>query len=77
MFNGPYYFKRNEKGVITEACCDEGDLQTLFHIEVDRLNEKAERQALKEELEQVLRDVDLVVNDWEPMQSKMTEIAGS
>ncbi|UTV29149.1 NAD-glutamate dehydrogenase [Photobacterium atrarenae] len=74
MLNGPYYFKRNELGAITEACGQNGDLQTLFHIEVDRLNDKAEMKALKEELEQVLQDVDLVVNDWHAMQGKMQEI---
>ncbi|MGR5149697.1 NAD-glutamate dehydrogenase [Photobacterium alginatilyticum] len=74
MLNGPYFFKRNESGAISEACGKDGDLQTLFHIEVDRLNEKAEMKALKEELEQVLQDVDLVVNDWQGMQSKMQGI---
>lgn len=74
MLNGPYYFKRNQKGAITEACGEEGDLQTLFHIEVDRLNQKDEMKALKQELEQVLQDVDLVVNDWQSMFAKMQQI---
>ncbi|PSW14818.1 NAD-glutamate dehydrogenase [Photobacterium sanctipauli] len=74
MLNGPYYFKRDEKGTITEACGKDGELQTLFHIEVDRLNKKDELEALKQELEQVLQDIDLVVNDWQPMQEKMQSI---
>ncbi|KKC98548.1 NAD-glutamate dehydrogenase [Photobacterium halotolerans] len=75
MFNGPYFFKRDDQGVIIEACGESGDLQTLFHIEVDRLSEKAEMDALKNELEQVLQDIELVVDDWQAMQSKMLEIA--
>ncbi|KLV06880.1 MULTISPECIES: NAD-glutamate dehydrogenase [Photobacterium] len=74
MLNGPYFFKRNAEGVITEACGKDGDLQTLFHIEVDRLNDKQELEALKQELEQVLQDVDLVVNDWQLMQAKLQSI---
>ncbi|MDX1301737.1 NAD-glutamate dehydrogenase [Photobacterium sp.] len=75
MFNGPYFFKRNKQGDIIEACGNEGDYQTLFHIEVDRLTDKAQMQALKEELENVLHDVDLVVTDWQAMKTKMEEIA--
>ncbi|MBY5946077.1 NAD-glutamate dehydrogenase [Photobacterium rosenbergii] len=74
MLNGPYFFKRNGEGTITEACGKDGDLQTLFHIEVDRLNDKKELEVLKKELEQVLEDVDLVVNDWQSMQTKMQKI---
>ncbi|WP_299018737.1 NAD-glutamate dehydrogenase [uncultured Photobacterium sp.] len=74
MLNGPYYFKRDDNGAISEACGKEGDFQTLFHIEVDRLNEKDEMKALKQELEQVLQDVDLVVNDWQLMHQQMKEI---
>ncbi|MGR5078870.1 NAD-glutamate dehydrogenase [Photobacterium swingsii] len=75
MLNGPYYFKRNESGTIVEACGTEGDFQTLFHIEVDRLTDKSEMETLKRELEQMLVDVDLVVTDWQAMQDKMQSIA--
>ncbi|MEH6533394.1 MAG: NAD-glutamate dehydrogenase [Photobacterium frigidiphilum] len=75
MLNGPYFFKRDEDGNIVEACGKEGDYQTLFHIEVDRLTSKEEMQALKKELEHVLSDIDLVVNDWQAMQDKMQDIA--
>ncbi|MGF1703417.1 NAD-glutamate dehydrogenase [Photobacterium makurazakiensis] len=74
MLNGPYYFKRDNKGAISEACGKDGDLQTLFHIEVDRLNDKQELESLKQELEQVMQDIDLVVNDWQSMQIKMQSI---
>ncbi|MGF1687873.1 NAD-glutamate dehydrogenase [Photobacterium japonica] len=71
MLNGPYYFKRNDSGTIIDACGKDGELQTLFHIEVDRLNKKQEREMLKQELELVLNDVEVVVNDWQFMQQKL------
>ncbi|KLV03775.1 NAD-glutamate dehydrogenase [Photobacterium aquae] len=74
MLNGPYYFRRDSEGNIQEACGKDGDLQTLFHIEVDRLNDKQELKTLKQELEQVLLDVNIVVNDWQSMQDKMKSI---
>ncbi len=48
-----------------------GVLQSLFHIEVDRLTSKEEMQALKEELLNILSDTRLVVNDWQPMVDKL------
>ncbi|GAL03558.1 NAD-specific glutamate dehydrogenase large form [Photobacterium aphoticum] len=74
MLNGPYYFKRDASGTIMDACGKEGDLQTLFHIEVDRLNKKQELEALKAELEHVLSDVECVVNDWQLMQNKLQDV---
>lgn len=60
-----------KKGQVTEVNGEGGVLQSLFHIEVDRLTSKEEMQALKEELLNILSDTRLVVNDWQPMVDKL------
>lgn len=75
MLNGPYRFQRDDNGQIVKACSDDGDQQTLFHIEVDRLPTKAEIAQLKRELTTLLKDITLVVRDWQPMQQKLLQIA--
>ncbi|WP_419209657.1 NAD-glutamate dehydrogenase [Photobacterium leiognathi subsp. mandapamensis] len=74
MLNGPYHFERDNKNNIIKACGDNGELQTLFHIEVDRLTKKEEMASLRDELEAVLKDIELVVADWQLMQNKMYQI---
>lgn len=74
MLNGPHRFKRDEKGNIIEVGSKEGDLQSLFHIEVDRLTSKAEMKELQKELENVMLDTQHVVQDWQPMADKLHEV---
>ncbi|EAS64631.1 NAD-glutamate dehydrogenase [Photobacterium angustum] len=77
MLNGPYCFERDKNNNIVTACGLKGNLQTLFHIEVDRLTKKNEMQLIHDELDTVLRDIDLVVHDWEPMKNEMQQIKTS
>ncbi|WP_163922989.1 NAD-glutamate dehydrogenase [Photobacterium sp. Alg240-V54] len=75
MLNGPYRFQRDNNGQIVKACSDKGEQQTLFHIEVDRLPTNAEIAQLKRELTCLLKDITLVVKDWQSMQQKLLHVA--
>lgn len=46
-------------------------MQSLFHIEIDRLNDKARMSELKDELLSVLKDTRSVVEDWHKMSDKL------
>ncbi|MCW8344440.1 NAD-glutamate dehydrogenase [Vibrio sp. ZSDZ65] len=72
--HGPTQFERDEKGQITSVNEKKGHLQSIFHIEVDRLSDKQEMTALKEELVTIFEDTSLVVNGWEPMSKKLKAI---
>lgn len=74
MLHGPTRVERDSKNKIVELNSGKGGYQSLFHIEVDRLNEKAEMKALKEELISVLIDTGLVVSDWKPMSAKLEQV---
>ncbi|MDB1123908.1 NAD-glutamate dehydrogenase [Vibrio algarum] len=74
MLNGPTQFKRNKESEISALNSGEGDYQSLFHIEVDRLNNKDEMSTLKTELIEVLTDTGLVVNDWQVMSDKLQDV---
>ncbi len=76
MLNGPHRFCRSAKGKIEKVCEETGTLLSIFHVEIDRLNNEEQMQSMKEELECVLSDVDHVVNDWQGMQDKMLEVKG-
>lgn len=70
MANAPTQIHRN-KGQVVSINDDEGEMQSLFHIEIDRVNEKARMDNLKEELIGVLKDTRLVVEDWSAMSNKL------
>ncbi|KOO12138.1 hypothetical protein AKJ18_25505, partial [Vibrio xuii] len=74
MLHGPTQIARNSEGEIAGINQGEGKLQSLFHIEVDRLSDKAAMNSLKEELLSILKDTDLVVKDWQPMVKKLEEV---
>lgn len=74
MLHGPTQIGRGDKGKITGINQGEGALQSLFHIEVDRLTDKAEMTALKEELLSILNDTELVVKDWLLMVEKLEQV---
>ncbi len=77
MLNGPHRFCRDKSGQIIKVCEDTGALLSIFHVEIDRLVDDRQMLAVKNELESVLADVDLVVNDWQAMQEKMMEVKTS
>ena len=74
MLNGPTQIDRDDKGAIKSINNGEGPLQSLFHIEVDRLSNKAEMKTLQDELLDILLDTALVVKDWKPMVNKLDQV---
>ncbi|MZI93267.1 NAD-glutamate dehydrogenase [Vibrio sp. CAIM 722] len=74
MLNGPTQIARNKRGTITSINQSKGNWHSLFHIEVDRLNTQEEMDELKNELLSMLGDTKLVVNDWQPMVSKLSQV---
>lgn len=77
MLNGPHLVAKNKKGEVTTIDENEGVKQSLFHIEVDRMCEKAQIQSLEQALLDTLNDTALIVADWQPMQSKLHELVAS
>ncbi len=74
MLHGPTQIARSAKGEISAINQGEGALQSLFHIEVDRLSSKEEMASLKAELLSILNDTGLVVQDWLLMVEKLEEV---
>ncbi|TPH12848.1 NAD-glutamate dehydrogenase [Litorilituus lipolyticus] len=48
--------------------------ETIFFIEVDRQTSQAELNAIKAELLSVVEDIQLTVNDWQPMLKRLNEV---
>ncbi|PMH46498.1 NAD-glutamate dehydrogenase [Vibrio sp. 10N.286.49.B3] len=74
MLHGPTQLKRSKAGHVVAINDGSGDVQSLFHIEVDRLSNKEEMHALKAELLDILFDSGLVVNDWQKMVDRLREV---
>ncbi|MFB9134181.1 NAD-glutamate dehydrogenase [Vibrio olivae] len=74
MLHGPTQIKRSREGNIEAINSGEGELQSLFHIEVDRLSDDAAMASLKQELLSILSDTRLVVNDWQSMSEKLQQV---
>ncbi|NOI65425.1 NAD-glutamate dehydrogenase [Vibrio sp. 99-8-1] len=75
ILHGPTQVERDEQNEkIVGLNTGQGKYQSLFHIEVDRLNEKSEMVGLKQELIDVLTDTGLVVSDWKPMAEKLQQV---
>ncbi|SDG94728.1 glutamate dehydrogenase [Vibrio xiamenensis] len=74
MLHGPTQIQRAKKGNITAINSGDGELVSLFHIEVDRLSDKQAMTSLKEELLSILSDTRLVVNDWQKMSDKLAQV---
>ena len=71
MLHGPTQIQRDKKQDIVSINNGEGDLLSLFHVEVDRLSEKEAMTSLKNEIFTILTDAQLVVADWKPMVDKL------
>lgn len=74
MLNGPAHIARHDDGSIKSINQGEGQLTSMFHIEVDRLSSKEEMTELKNELLDILHDTALVVKDWKPMATKLEQV---
>ncbi|WP_261817375.1 NAD-glutamate dehydrogenase [Vibrio gallicus] len=76
MLHGPARVSLNKQGKIQEINSDDlnGELYSVFHIEVDRLSSKQQMQQLENELISVLQDVRAVVDDWQPMANTLKNV---
>ncbi|WP_089138175.1 NAD-glutamate dehydrogenase [Vibrio rumoiensis] len=73
MANGPTQIER-VNGDIASINEGKGEMQSLFHIEIDRVNDKERMIALKQELLTVLKDTRLVVEDWHSMTKQINTV---
>ncbi|WP_105902116.1 NAD-glutamate dehydrogenase [Vibrio gangliei] len=73
MANAPTKVARSEKHIIG-INQDVGEMQSLFHIEIDRVNDKQRMDGLKQELLNVLGDTRLVVEDWQSMSAQLEKV---
>lgn len=73
MLHGPARVERSGKR-LESFNTEQGDLVSLFHIEVDRLNTAKEMKALESELNKVLKDTGMVVRDWQAMAEKLEQV---
>ncbi|MFV0575343.1 MAG: NAD-glutamate dehydrogenase [Vibrio sp.] len=70
MANGPTQIER-KNGEVVAINDSKGEMQSLFHIEIDRVNDKERMAELKAELLSVLNDTRLVVEDWGKMSNQL------
>lgn len=74
MLHGPTQIKRAKQGEIEAINTSEGEMFSLFHVEVDRLSSKDAMASLKQELISILTDTELVVADWKQMVDKLATV---
>src|SRR5690606_3524632 len=65
--------RRDDAGRLVEV--GEGEPESCMHLEVDRLADAGQMQALKDAILVALADVRAAVADWQPMRERMLEIA--
>lgn len=79
MLHHPLQTFRDAKGQITEfhklgTKPNPTINQTVFHVEIDRMNDKAAMDQLAAELQSVMEDVSLAVTDWLPTKAKLEQV---
>ena len=79
LLHYPLQTVRDSKGQITDffklgSKDNASTQQTVFHIEIDRLTDKAAIKALTDELLSVMEDVSLAVQDWQPAREKLLQV---
>ena len=77
LLHTPVKVNRNDEGQVTEFVdLKKGEAsftQTVFFIEIDRQSNTEQLEKLEQELANVLQDVSVAVDDWQPMQAKLAE----
>ncbi|MEP7329285.1 MAG: NAD-glutamate dehydrogenase, partial [Betaproteobacteria bacterium] len=66
--------KRDAAGTLT-GLANDGSRESFIHVEVDRILDPVQLDALAKDIERVLVDVRRAVDDWAPMRDRMTAIA--
>ncbi|HVO89551.1 MAG TPA: NAD-glutamate dehydrogenase, partial [Casimicrobiaceae bacterium] len=66
--------QRNAQGVLTGLAEETGARESFMHVEIDRIVDGAEREALATDLLRVLRDVRVAVEDWKPMTARVSDV---
>jgi glutamate dehydrogenase len=79
LLHYPLQTFRDAKGNITEfnklgTKENPSTQQTVFHIEIDRMTDKAAMDKLVTELDSVMQDVSLAVSDWQPTRAKLEQV---
>jgi glutamate dehydrogenase len=66
--------RRDEDGRLLEVDGDEGENESLIHLELDRLPDAAALEELKNDICRVLADVRAAVEDWRAMRARTSDI---
>jgi glutamate dehydrogenase len=74
MLNGPTLIERDAEQQVISINGEKGNLYSLFHIEIDRIDDAEKLDHLHQQLEQVLKDTALVVQDWKPMAMQLNKV---
>lgn len=78
LLHSPIGVNRDDNGEVSELYPaddkQQGSKQTVFFIEVDRLNDEKLIDDLASELQRSIRDVSHAVEDWEPISNKLQQI---
>lgn len=82
LLHYPMQTERDKDGNITDffklgSKQAQSTKQAVFHIEIDRLTDKATIDALTDELHSVMQDVSLAVTDWLPARDKLKQVIQS
>ncbi|MHA2938308.1 NAD-glutamate dehydrogenase [Vibrio sp. RC27] len=74
MLHGPTYLERDAKQQVVSINESKGNLYSMFHIEVDRIDDAEQLASLQAELERILKDTALVVKDWKLMSTQLEKV---
>lgn len=68
--------KRDAQGQLTDVGAGDSQRESFIHVEVDRVADPRQLEALASDLARVLGDVRAAVGDWHGMQQRVLEIVG-
>jgi glutamate dehydrogenase len=69
--------RRDADGRLVAVDTGEGSPESLIHVEIDRLTDRAAVEELRDDLVRVLGDVRAAVADWAPMRERARELAAA
>ncbi len=74
MLHGPIQIQYQKDKVSDITQGEKGQLHSLFHIEIDKLQNQKEMKELQTELEDIIAETGLVVRDWQAMVNKLAKV---